>query len=126
MRHTLVASLLLTPMLIPAAAYASKPKADDTAPAQAIRVSTGVTVPELLSPKTVAASVAEEAPNNKKVVLSLQVDTTGKAEKILIVKSAGSDVDSRVLEAVRGFRFRPGTVSNQAVPENMKITVVVQ
>lgn len=126
MRNLLVASLLLTPMLIPAAALASKPKADDTAPTQGVRVSTGVTGPELLSPKSVDASIAAKAPGDKKVVVSLQVDENGKAKNVLIVKSAGANNDSRVLEAVRGFRFRPGTVSNQAFPENMKITVVVQ
>jgi TonB family protein len=126
MRRILVASLLLTPMLLPAAAVASKPKADDTAPTQGIRVSTGVTVPELISPKNVDPAVAAMAPGNRKVELSLQVNEQGKAENVQIVKSAGADVDSRVLEAVRGFRFRPGTVSNQAVPEPMHLTVVVQ
>ncbi len=126
MRRILVASLLLTPMLFPAAAVASKPKADDTAPTQGIRVSTGVTAPELISPQSVDAAVVILAPTNKKVELSLQVNAEGKAENVQIVKSAGADADSRVLNAVRGFRFRPGTVSNQAVAEPMHLTVVVK
>jgi TonB family protein len=49
-----------------------------------------------------------------KVAVSFIIGTDGRVHSPVVLESAGSDEDSNVLEAVRGWRYRPATCN--AVP----------
>jgi TonB family protein len=49
------------------------------------------------------------------VVLSIEVDTGGRARNITVRQSLGLGLDERAVEAVRQWRFRPGAVNGKPV-----------
>ena len=49
-----------------------------------------------------------------KVAVSFMIGTDGRVHSPVVLESAGEDEDSNVLEAVRGWRYRPATCN--AVP----------
>jgi TonB family protein len=93
-----------------------------------LRVSTGVVAPKLIHTVDIrsdGAQVYSVAGTDRKVVVDMVVDATGKPSALKIVKSAGPLMDENVLEAVSQYRYVPGTVSNQptAVPVNLEIDI---
>lgn len=69
-------------------------------------------------------SVRNEHKNlDEDVAIAIIVDQNGNVQDAHIVQSAGSDLDSSALDAVRQYRFKPALFKGQAVP--VKITVVV-
>jgi TonB family protein len=92
-------------------------------------MSTGVTLPKIVY--TTDVSVSPEAfnknlPNEAKVVLSLNIDETGKAKDVQVVHSVNSKLDESVVAAVRQFRWRPATLDKQAIPMDMNLVVYVR
>jgi TonB family protein len=128
MRNTIIASLLLSPMLFSAAANASSPKDDATASTPIHRVSTGVTPPHIIHSAAIQLSSTsmELIPNDAEVQLNLKVDENGKAQDIQVVKSVNPMFDARVVEAVRQFRWSPATLDQQAIPLDLNLIVTVQ
>jgi TonB family protein len=156
MRNAIVATLVLSPLMVHAQAnMPAQPQvtsapvlqsslvqptglmlgaaAEDrpTAKPGAVRISTGVVAPKLI--KTVdiqedAVSVVRPAVAQRDVVVAMVVDEAGKPEGVKIVQSAGAGLDEHVLSAVKEYRFKPGTVSGQivAVPVNLHITIKEQ
>jgi TonB family protein len=155
MRNAIVATLVLSPLMVHAQAklsaqpqVASAPvlqsslvqptglmlgAAEDrpTAKPGAVRISTGVVAPKLV--KTVdiqedTVNFSKAAGSERDVVVAMVVDETGKPEDLKIVQSAGVGLDENVLSAVKQYRFKPGTVSGQivAVPVNLHITIKEQ
>ena len=149
MRRVIVAALALTPMLLhaqansPAKTQSSSPSstlqsklvqpaeingsdaAHTTAP---VRVSTGVGAPKLIH------TVAIEADSNwvptgftfeRKAVVEMTVDATGKPSNLKIVESLGPAMDHNVLAAVGQYRFTPGTLDGAptAVPVNLHVVL---
>jgi protein TonB len=117
---------MLPSLLIPAVANASQPVDDASASTPKIRVSTGVIAPELLDSAnvTVPAGYGGQAvPGDGQVGLSFTIDEKGHPQNIQVVKSLNSLWDARVVDAVRQFRYRPGTVSNSPIPIDMNLTV---
>jgi len=147
MRRVIVAALALTPMLLhaqanspaktqsPSSTLQSKlvqpaeingsEAAHTTAP---VRVSTGVGAPKLIH------TVAIEADSNwvptgftfeRKAVVEMTVDATGKPSNLKIVKSLGPAMDHNVLAAVGQYRFAPGTLDGAptAVPVNLNVVL---
>ena len=149
MRRVIVAALALTPMLLhaqansPAKTQSLSPSstlqsklvqpaeingseaAHTTAP---VRVSTGVGAPKLIH------TVAIEADSNwvptgftfeRKAVVEMTVDATGKPSNLKIVKSLGPAMDHNVLAAVGQYRFAPGTLDGAptAVPVNLNVVL---
>jgi TonB family protein len=126
MRRILATSLMLPSLLIPAVASASQPVDDASASTPKVRVSTGVISPELLDSAnvTVPAGFGNQiVPGDGQVALSLTIDEKGHPENIQVTKSLNPLWDARVVDAVRQFRYRPGTVSNSPVPVDMNLTV---
>jgi hypothetical protein len=126
MRHIVASTLLLSSILFPAAASASTPSDDVTAPTQAPRVSTGVTAPALLQSTYVnvpADFSNNEIPVNAQIGLTLVVDEKGRPQNIHVVKGFSPFWDSRVVDAVSKFHFRPGTIDEKAIPVDMNLTV---
>ena len=127
MRRILAASLMLSSLFLPAAAKASTPVDDASAPTP-VRVSTGVTAPVLLSSPMLSLPVGysfDLIPEDAKVQLSLTVDEKGEPQNIRVVKSFSPFIDARVVETVSQFHFRPGTVDNQPTTVDLNLTVNV-
>jgi hypothetical protein len=151
MRKVIVATLALTPILLHAQANSpaqtqSSPSSNlqsklvqpkdfvtseadhGTASVAPHRISTGVTAPKLVH--TVAVeSDPDLAPKgfnvDRKTVVSMVVDATGKPCDLKIVRSLGSIMDRNVLAAVSQYRFTPGTLDGEptAVPVNLEVTL---
>jgi TonB family protein len=56
-------------------------------------------------------------------LLSIVVDTEGRARNIHVVKSLGMGLDEKAIEAVERWRFKPGLRNGQAV--NVQATIEV-
>jgi hypothetical protein len=152
MRKVIVATLLLTPMLLHAQAnspaqtqtsgtpstlqsHLVQPKefnaseADHgTAHATSLRVSTGVIAPKLIS--TVQIETDNDAiPRgftiDRKTVVEMTVDAAGKPSNLKIVRSLGPVMDHNVLAAVGQYRFTPGTLDGEptAVPVSLEVVL---
>jgi TonB family protein len=81
------------------------------------KIGQGVTPPSVIQKVDLSYSPeALEAGLQGIVVLSLVVQPDGQATDLSVVKSLGLGLDERAIEAVRKWRFRPGTKDRQAVP----------
>ena len=81
------------------------------------------TLPELA--QEVKASYPEEARKQGlegQVVLRLTIEATGKVAVAKVVKGAGNGFDEAALEAVRRFRFRPGTEGGEPIATEITYT----
>ncbi|NYF77869.1 energy transducer TonB family protein [Granulicella arctica] len=147
MRSMLLASLALSPVLIHAQATVPaqtskaapvlqaglvEPKAfssaaDGGTATTALRVSTGVIGPKLISTVDVAAGDDwTAAEKSRTAVVEMMVDEAGNPTDLKIVRSCGSEMDKNLLTAVKQYRFRPGTVSHQvtAMPVDLEVTIL--
>jgi TonB family protein len=90
----------------------------------ALRVGGGVTAPTLQH--KVEPEYSEEARKAKfqgTVVLYIEVDTTGKATNIHVLRSLGLGLDEKAMEAVKKWTFIPG--KKNGVPVTVQATVEV-
>lgn len=128
MRRILTASVLAAPLFLATAAFASSPAEDATLSAQPRAVSTGVTEPQLLHSASVIVSpeLAGALPADSRVVLKLNVDENGAAQAVQVIKSVNPELNKRVIDAVRQFRWQPATLDKQAVPVALTLNVLVQ
>jgi hypothetical protein len=148
MRKVIVAALALTPMLLHA--QANSPAQTQSSPASTtlqsklvepnelnaseavahtttpLRISTGVAAPKLIH--TVAIeSDSSWIPTgfvfDRKTVVEMTVDATGKPSNLKIVRSLGPVMDHNVLSAVGQYRFSPGTLDGAptSVPVNLEV-----
>lgn len=129
MRPILASTLMLSSILIPAAANASTSTDDATAPTPGIRVSTGVVAPML--DKAISIQLPNGLPKtfipmDSMVGLSFTVDTKGQAQDVKVVKSMNPYWDARVVEAIQRSHFRPGKLDNQLIPVEMNVTVDIE
>jgi TonB family protein len=126
MRRILATSLLLPSLFLPAAANASKPTDDASAPTPKVRVSTGVIAPELLGADHLTVPISANdgpIPFDAEVGLTLTVDEKGRPEDVKVVKSLNPLWDARVVDAVSRAHFKPGTVSNEPTPVDLNLIV---
>ncbi len=87
-------------------------------------VGNGTTPPSVIT--KVDPEYSEEARKAKysgSVMLSIVVNTDGKAEQISVVKSLGMGLDEKAIEAVQKWRFKPGT--NKGVPVKVRAQIEV-
>jgi len=125
MRRILATSLVLSSLSLSAAAFASTPVDDATAPTP-VRVSTGVIAPTVLDSASIslpAGFSTSDIPADAQVGLALTVDSNGRPQDIRVVKSLTPFWDARVMDAVRSLHYRPGTVDNQPTPIDLNLTV---
>jgi len=140
MRKALLATLLLSPVLLHA--QASSPAQHQVALASTselgaaadrgtainrpLRISTGVIAPKLVYSVSVNSDITRpwtDVAADKTITVGMVVDAEGKPTELKIVKSAGPIVDHSVLEAVSQYRFQPGTVSNQPVAFSLNLEI---
>ncbi|MGO8935002.1 MAG: energy transducer TonB [Terracidiphilus sp.] len=125
MRRILATSIMLSSLTLPAAAFASTPVDDATAPTP-IRVSTGVTEPVLIDSADLEIPDGysiDAIPSGAQVSLSLTINEKGQPENIQVTKSFSKFWDARVIETVREFRYKPATVDDQPTPVDMNLVV---
>jgi TonB family protein len=125
MRRILAISTMLSSLALPAAAFASTPVDDATAPTP-IRVSSGVTQPVLVNSAFLdipSGYSIDAIPTDAQVSLSLTINEKGQPENIQVTKSFSKFWDARVIDTVREFHFKPATVDNQPTPVDMNLVV---
>jgi TonB family protein len=88
------------------------------------RVGGGVTAPQLVS--KIEPEYSEEARKAKyqgTVTLYIQVDASGKAINMRVLHSLGLGLDEKAMEAVKKWKFKPGTKDGKAVTVEAQIEV---
>jgi outer membrane biosynthesis protein TonB len=150
MRKVIAATLALTPMLLHA--QANSPAQTQSSPASTtlqsklvqpkelngseaaaptttpVRVSTGVGAPKLIHTVAVESDanwIPTAGAFERKTVVEMMVDATGKPSNLKIVQSLGPVMDHNVLAAVSQYRFTPGTLDGAptAVPVNLHVVL---
>jgi len=140
-----MAALVLSPLMVHAQATTSsahelqsnlEPKglilgAATNAAITTPRISTGVVAPQLVKQVEVELSTEEQrfvTPDGEpKVTIAMVVDKTGKPSQLKVVESTGGILLNRdVLAAVSQYRYRPATVSGEAIDFPLNLEVVVQ
>ena len=127
MRRALLAILLSSITL--AAAASPAPQMNDASAAPSRPISTGVTSPRLVSTAHIsipADAMSTTAGSSTKVVLQVSLDETGTPSNVQVLHPATPEIDARVVNAVRQFRWTPAILNNKAVPEELTLTVEVQ
>lgn len=152
MRKVIVATLALFPMLLHAQANTpattqsagaastlqaelGRPKdllaaADTnrgTVPAATpLRISSGVVAPKLVYSTAIPAEGTYRPISVKQTyVVEMMVDPNGLPSEVKILESAGATMDRNVVQAVKQYRFKPGTLDNQPISFPVKLAVVV-
>ena len=69
------------------------------------------------------SEVARKAKYQGSVILYLEVDETGQPTNIKVLRSLGLGLDEKAIEAVKQWRFKPGT--ENGVPVTMPTQVKV-
>jgi TonB family protein len=88
------------------------------------RVGGGVTAPQLVS--KIEPEYSEEARKAKyqgTVTLYIQVDAQGKAINMRVLHSLGLGLDEKAMEAVKKWKFKPGTKDGKPVTVEAQIEV---
>jgi hypothetical protein len=126
MRHIVASGILLSSLVLPAAASATTPFDDATAPTQAPRISTGVIAPTLLQSASIDIPIdlpQDAVPVNAQIGLTFTVDVKGQPQDIHVVKGINPFWDARIVEAVSRFHYRPGSMDQKPIPVGMNLTV---
>ncbi len=129
MRHIIASSVILSSLLLPAAAFATKPTDEPAATTAAPRVTTGVIGPFLVNSLNLTAPAGPAAycpsPADAQVGISFVVDEKGVPENIQVTKSINPSWDTQVVEAVSKLHYRPARIDDQKIPVDMNLTVVI-
>lgn len=129
MRHRLLASLMLVPLALPLTAMAGRPSMGVIASAPRVAASSGVTPARVIHNDGIhipSYVVLGEIPKNKRMVrLTLKVDENGYVRDVHI-NSPGSLLDTSVLQAVNGFRFKPARLDHHNIATTVHMTVRVR
>jgi TonB family protein len=112
-----------------ASSTASQPATDADATTHGRRISTGVIGPKLISEPAFSVSAADFPTHDlatQHMVVGFRVDESGAPQNVHLVKSVSQTVDERVLEAVRQYRFQPGTLDDRNVPVDVNLVINFQ
>jgi TonB family protein len=111
-----------TALVAPAAAPAAAPKTST----QAVRVSTGVTAPVVVKSAPLAThplTLDLAAQHQAEMVVDLTVNEKGEPTNVRVQKSFDPAVDAAVVDAVRQYKFRPGTLDQQPIAVDVALKV---
>jgi TonB family protein len=126
MRRILIASALLSPLFLSAAANAAPPVTNPTTATSGRPLSTGVKPARVISSTNITIPASAIVLNNAEFVVRLNVSQDGTAKDVQVIKSSGVGLDETVAAAVRQFRFSPATLDDQPVATDMTLNVFVQ
>jgi len=106
------------------ASVPTPPPATAAGPGAVYRVGAGVTAPVLLFKREPEyTEEARQAKYQGTVLLYIEVDPSGKATNIRVQRSLGLGLDEKAIEAVRQWKFKPGTKDGIPVPVSATIEV---
>jgi protein TonB len=92
-------------------------------------ISTGVTSPRLVYTTNISIP-PDEMPttmgSSTKVVLKVNLDEAGNPAAVQVLRSATPEINERVVNAVRQFRWTPAVLNNKPVSTDVTLTVEVQ
>jgi TonB family protein len=130
MRRILVASLLSS-FALAAAAATPQPNANAAAatPATEHRVTTGIIAPQVAGPAVIhiaSEAALESWPSPVTMRVRLNLDATGNATDVQLLRSFSPAVDADVVAAIRQLHWRPASLDNQPIPLTVNLTVEVQ
>jgi len=112
-----------------AAVAASAMQLNDAAAPTSRAISTGVTSPKLVYTASInipADKLSTIPGSSARVVLHVNLDATGTPTSIRVLQPVSPDIDARVIDGVRRFRWTPAVLNNKPVPTDMTLTVDVQ
>jgi TonB family protein len=102
----------------------SQPSAAAAGPGATYHVGAGVTAPVLLYKKEPEyTEEARKARYQGTVLLYVEIDPSGKATNIRVQRSLGLGLDEKAIEAVRQWKFKPGTKDGNPVTVTANIGV---
>ncbi|MBB5056356.1 TonB family protein [Granulicella aggregans] len=96
--------------------------------ASPVRVTTGITPPELISMADIHADndVRWHASGEDKiVVVSMIVNKAGKPTNLKITKSAGEELDNNVLASVAKYHYKPGQLNHQPTEVEVNLEIII-
>ncbi len=105
---------------------AAPPATDVSASTHSHQVTTGVIAPKLIKESKITVATTDfytQDLASQFVLLHLLVDENGKPQNVQVIKSANPQVDSRVLAAVRDYRFSPATLDHQTIPLQLDLRI---
>ncbi len=119
------AAVLQSKLVAPKAINGS---ASEGTPTHALRVSTGVTAPKLISKTDILTEnnwISSVTHRDETAIVSMIVDASGKPTDVKVVRAVSSVAADKLIEAVSQYRFQPGTLDNAptAIPLNLEITL---
>lgn len=125
MRRTIISTALFSSMLFTAAAYASPPPGQTSAPT--FPVSTGITPPEVLNTLNIKFpdQNTRPVPAGTQISLSYVVDENGQPRNIQVVHGYDLVWNARAAEAVSKLRYRPASLDNQPIPMGMNLIITL-
>lgn len=126
MRRTITGTLLLSSVFLTAAAYASPPIGDSSAPTR--HVSTGITPPQLLDSLSLSvpdSNSAASIPEGAQITVTYVIDEKGQPRDIRIVQGYDAIWNARALDAVSKLHYRPATLDNQPIPLGMNLVITL-
>jgi hypothetical protein len=126
MRRIIPGTLLLSSLLFTAAAYASPPSGDSSAPAR--RVSTGIVPPKLLD--SLSINLPDQAadsniPAGTQIRVAFVVDEKGQPRDIRVLDGYDLIWNARAVAAVSNLHYVPASLDNQAIPMNMNLVITL-
>lgn len=125
MRRTITSAILLSSLVLSAAAFASPPTGDSPAPTR--RVSTGITAPRLLDSLALNASpsVTPNIPEGTQITVSFVVDGNGQPRDIHVVQGYNMVWNALAIDAVSRLHYRPAMLDNQPIAMNMNLVITL-
>jgi TonB family protein len=146
MRLSIIAGLLLSPSLLhaqagtpstsnlearissPTALVSSSSPAANVAPALSgtpvTRISTGVSAPKIIHSVEISSTglgLDEAIAHGSEMRVKFVVNEKGEPENVVVVNPLNVELDEAVVESVRQYRFRPGTLNGEVIAVPMQI-----
>lgn len=148
MKRTMLAILAISPVLLHAqvkspaqpgstpvlqssniqpAAFAAVKPIDNAAPTP-VRISTGVTPPQLIHSADVDPNhvFPSHFGQDRIVTVDMVVDENGKPSNLKVVKSSDMYTDGGILMAVDKYRYKPATLNGTAVPMAVTLKFIIR
>ena len=116
------------PNALTASTAAAQPVTDASSSPKQTRISS-VTEPKLLKFYAVQLAASDfhtQDIGSKQLILHFDVDEKGTPQNISVVKSVNQEVDSRLITAVRQYRYAPAVLDGQVVASDLNLVVRFQ
>lgn len=122
--HVSITSLFPCSVLLGTAAHAARAAAHPALPANEVSTKTGIVAPQLIhSVEAKYSAEALKAHYEGVCLVQLVVDTDDSPTDVRIIRPLGMHLDENAIEAVKQYRFKPGTIHGRPVPMRISLAV---